>query len=162
MTHPARTVARPGLFDVVDASLLTAGALRGVVGAMSMTGFRTLAAELGLLDQGTPPERMAEEAIPRLMAAVPSAMRPGVLDLLHLSYGGIGGAIYTVIPPRWRRHWVSGPLFGMTLWLGYNTVLVPLLRLHPNRSRRPHEVAMLAMDHLLYGVIVGRLGGRPV
>jgi hypothetical protein len=31
---------------------------------MSMTGLRTLDAELGLLAQGTPPERMAEEAIP--------------------------------------------------------------------------------------------------
>jgi len=34
-----------------------ARALRGVVGAMSMTGYRTLAGEFVLLDQGTPLER---------------------------------------------------------------------------------------------------------
>ena len=47
----------------------------------------------------------------------------------------------------------------MALWLGYNAGIVSLLRLHPNR-RRPHEVAMLAADHLLYGLVIGRLGGR--
>jgi uncharacterized membrane protein YagU involved in acid resistance len=96
------------------------------------------------------------------MAAVPSGTRPGVVDLLHLSYGGVGGAAYTLIPPRWRRHRAAGPLFGLALWLGYNAVLLPLLRLHPDRSRRPHEVAVLAADHLLYGIVVGRLGGQPV
>ena len=146
----------------MDSGRLAAGALRGVVGAMSMTGYRTLAAEFGLLDQGTPPERMADEAIPKLMAAVPERMRPAVVDLLHLGYGALGGAVYTAVPQRWRRHWASGPVYGMALWLGYNAGIVPLLRLHPDRRRRPHEVAMLAADHLLYGLVIGRLGGRPV
>ena len=56
---------------------------------MSMTGYRTLAAEFGLLDQGTPPERMADEAIPKLITAVPEPMRPAVVDLLHLGYGAL-------------------------------------------------------------------------
>jgi hypothetical protein len=51
--------------------------------------YRTLAAEFGLLDQGTPPERMADEAIPKLMAAVPEGMRPAVVGLLHLGYGAL-------------------------------------------------------------------------
>jgi hypothetical protein len=145
----------------MDSGRFAAGALRGVVGAMSMTGYRTLAAELGLLDQGTPPERMADEAIPKLMAAVPESARPAVVDLLHLGYGALGGAVYAAVPQRWRRHWASGPLYGMALWFGYNAGIVPLLRLHPDR-RRPHEVAMLAADHVLYGLVIGRLGGRPV
>jgi hypothetical protein len=143
----------------MDSGSLAAGALRGVIGAMSMTGSRTLAAEFGLLDQGTPPERIADEAIPKLMAAVPESARPGVVDLLHLGYGALGGAVYTAVPQRWRRHWVSGPAYGMALWLGYNAAAVPLLRLHPDRSRRPHEVVMLAADHLLYGLVIGWLGG---
>ena len=77
----------------MDSGRFAAGALRGVVGAMSMTGYRTLAAELGLLDQGTPPERMADEAIPKLMATVPESARPAVVDLLHLGYGALGGAV---------------------------------------------------------------------
>jgi hypothetical protein len=146
----------------MDSGRFAAGALRGVVGAMSMTGYRTLAAEFGLLDQGTPPERMADEAIPKLMAAVPEPMRPAVVDLLHLGYGALGGAVYTAVPQRWRRHWASGPAYGTALWLGYNAGIVPLLQLHPGRPRRPHEVAMLAADHLLYGLVISRLGGRPI
>jgi hypothetical protein len=78
-------------------------------------GYRTLAAEFGLLDQGTPPERMADEAIPKLMAAVPESMRPAVVGLLNLGYGALGGAVYTAIPQHWRRHWASGPVYGMAL-----------------------------------------------
>lgn len=140
---------------------LAAGALRGVVGAMSMTGSRTLAAEFGLLGQGTPPERIADEAIPALLVPVPKQIRPGVVDVLHLGYGAFGGALYATFPERWRRHRASGPLFGMALWFVYNAGLVPLLRLHPDRPRRVHELAVLAADHMLYGVVVGRLGGRP-
>jgi hypothetical protein len=50
----------------------------------------------------------------------------------------------------------------MTLSLGYNAGIVPLLRLHSDRPRRPHEVAMLAAEHLPYGLVIGRLGGRPI
>jgi hypothetical protein len=53
-------------------------------GALSMTGYRTPAGESGSLDRGTPPERMADEAIPKLMAAVPEPMRPAVAALPHL------------------------------------------------------------------------------
>ncbi len=103
----------------MDWGRLAAGALRGVVGAMSMTGYRTLAAEFGLLDQGTPPDRMADEAIPKLMAAVPEPVRPAVVDLLHLGYRAFGGVVYAAVPQRLRRHWASGPVYGMALWLGY-------------------------------------------
>jgi hypothetical protein len=144
---------------VMNASMLAAGALRGVAGAMSMTGARTLAAELGLLDQGTPPERMADKALAPAMAAVPEGLRPAVVDLLHLGYGALGGVIYVaVLPVKWRRHWISGPVFGSVLWLVYNAGLVPVLRLH-DQPRRPHEVAILAADHVLYGLTIGQLGG---
>jgi hypothetical protein len=93
--------------------------------------------------------------------AVPVPMCPGVVDLLHLGNGAFGGAVYTVVPLRWRRYWASGPMYGMALWLGYNAAIVPLLRLHADRPRRPHEVAMLAAGHLLYGLVIGLLGGRP-
>jgi hypothetical protein len=43
--------------------------------AMSMTGARTLAAELGLLSHGTQPKKMADEALAPVMAAVPEALR---------------------------------------------------------------------------------------
>jgi hypothetical protein len=105
---------------------------------------------------------MADEAIPKLIAAVPEPMRPAVVDLLHPGYGTLGGAVYTAVPQRRRRHWASGPVYGMALWLGYNAGTVPLLRLHAERRRRPHELAMPAADHLLYGLVIGRLGGRPI
>ena len=147
---------------VMDEGRLAVGALRGVAGAMSMTGARTLAAELGLLSHGTPPEKMADEALAPVMAAVPEALRPAVVDLLHLGYGALGGAVYaTVLPVTWRRHWAGGPVFGSALWLAYNLGLVPALRLNRDQPRRPHEIAVLAADHLLYGLMIGHLGGPP-
>ena len=95
------------------------------------------------------------------MAAVPGAPRPGGVDLLHMGYRALGGAVYvTVLPVTWRRHWISGPAFGSVLWPIYNVGLAPALRLH-DQPRRPHETAILAADHLLYGLTIGQLGGPP-
>jgi hypothetical protein len=72
----------------------------------------------------------ADETIPKLMAAVPEPMhsaarlygRPAALAAALGEWAGV-------------RH---------PLWLGRNARIAPLLRLHPDRPRRPHEVAMLA------------------
>ena len=143
-----------------DGERLASGAARGVIGAMSMTGARTLAAELGLLDTGTPPESVAGQGLPQLMRPVPPRWRPAAVDVLHLLYGAGGGAAFGLLPSRWRRRWYSGPLFGLLLWLGYITGIAPLLGLHVERKRDLREWAVLAADHVLYGLVVSRLGNR--
>jgi hypothetical protein len=144
----------------MDAGQVLPSAIRGVVGAMSMTGARTLASELRLLDTGTPPESVAAEGLPQLVRPVPTRWRPAVIDVLHLGYGAAGGAAFSLLPPRWRRHWYSGPLFGLVLWLGYITGIAPVLGLRIERRRDMREWAVLAADHVLYGLVVARLGGR--
>jgi hypothetical protein len=137
------------------------GAARGVVGALSMTGARTLASELCLLETGTPPESVVDEGLPRLVRSIPRERRPAVIDVLHLGYGAAGGAAFSLLPPRWRRHWISGPAFGLVLWLGYITSIAPVLGLRIERRRDVREWIVLAADHMLYGLVISRLGGRP-
>lgn len=142
----------------MDGEEVLSGAIRGVVGAMSMTGARTLTAELGLLDAGTPPESVAEEGLPQLVRPFPPRWRPAVVDVLHLGYGAAGGAAFSLLPRRWRRRWYSGPLFGLVLWLGYLTGIAPVLGLRIERRRDVREWAVLAADHVLYGLVIARLG----
>jgi hypothetical protein len=151
----------PGNPGNVNAKTLVAGALHGVVGAMSMTGARTLASELGLLAAGTPPERVAAEGTPQLLRPVPPRLRPAAVDLMHLAYGAAGGAGYAALPARWRERRCVGQLFGTALWLTYLGGIAPLLGLHVERRRDMREWAVLAADHLLYGAVVSRTGVNP-
>jgi hypothetical protein len=136
---------------------LLAGAACGVIGSLSMTGSRTLAAELGLMTKRTPPERVAGEGVPRLLRPVPARLRPATIDAMHLAYGAAGGVVYAALPPQWRRSGYSGPAFGLILWLGYVTGIAPLLGLRVERRREVREWVVLAADHLLYGFLVSRL-----
>jgi hypothetical protein len=145
----------------MDGEHVLRGATRGVVGALSMTGARTLAAELRLLETGTPPERVAEDGLPRLLRSVPRERRPVVIDVLHLGYGAAGGAAFSLLPARWRRRWISGPAFGLVLWLGYITGIAPVFELRVERRRDLREWIVLAADHVLYGLIISRLGSPP-
>lgn len=121
---------------------------------MAMTGARTLASEFGLLETGTPPERVTQEGLPQLLRPVPQKLRPAAVDLLHLAYGVGGGVVFSLLPERWRRQWCSGPVFGLLLWFGYFAGIAPVLGLQIERKRDPVEWAVLAADHVLYGIVV--------
>lgn len=127
---------------------------------MAMTGARTLAAELGLLTKGTPPERVAAEGVPQVLRPVRPGLRPATVDLLHLAYGSAGGAAYAMLPCSWQRRRLTGPVYGIVLWLGYIVAIAPLLGLRLERRREVREWAVLAADHVLYGLVVSRLGVR--
>jgi hypothetical protein len=142
----------------MDGTRIVLGGLRGLVGAMSMTGARTLASEIGLLTKGTPPERVVSEGMRPALRPVPEKLQPAVIDVLHLGYGSAGGAVFGMLPRRWRRNRFAGPLFGIALWFGYFTAIAPLLGLHLERHRPLREWAVLATDHVLYGLVVSRLG----
>jgi hypothetical protein len=137
------------------------GAVSGMVGAMSMTGVRTLASELGLLDTGTPPESVAEQGLPQLLRPVPPAWRPAAVDLLHVAYGAAGGAAFTLLPENWAAARTAGPCSGSCC----GSATSPRSHrssacVRSERRRGLREWAVLAADHVLYGFIVSRLGGR--
>ena len=129
------------------------GAVRGAVGAMAMTGFRRLTTGLDLVE-ATPPERIAHEAVPRLLSCVAPERRNEAIELAHWGFGAAAGALYAALPYRIRvRRWV-GPLYGLAIWAGFELVLRRLFGISGPR-RKPHERAAIAADHLLYGAVVG-------
>ena len=123
---------------------------------MAMTGMRRMTTGLGLLER-SPPERMAKEGVPGLLAVVPQNKRNEAIELAHWAYGAAAGAAFGVMPRSVRRHQWAGPLYGLGIWFVFEFVLRRLFRLSEPR-RKPHERLALAADHVLYGAVVG---GRP-
>ncbi|MDF5757170.1 hypothetical protein [Spongiactinospora sp. TRM90649] len=129
------------------------GGFRGAIGAMAMSGLRQTTTSLGLIER-TPPEAFLERAAPGLLHGVPRERRPAIVELVHWTYGAVGGAAFGLLPGRIRRHPWTGPVWGILFWGAFQTAIAPVLGL-PRRSRgRPVEDLALLADHLLYGVVV--------
>jgi hypothetical protein len=62
--------------------------------------------------------------------------------------------VFAVLPRALRKHPLSGPAYGLAIWLGFELGLGPLLGLQHARSPRPVSRAFLALDHVVYGVVV--------
>ncbi len=130
---------------------MVAGAARGAIGAMAMSGMRQAATSLNLVRR-TPPEALLLRAIPKLFNRVPPARRPVVVEAIHWSYGAGGGILFGLLPRRVRRHAWAGPAYGLAFWLGFELAKGPL-RLHTGSGGRVQHVTLLA-DHVLYGITV--------
>jgi hypothetical protein len=144
-------------FGVTDAAHATA---RGAIAAMAMTGFRTLTKELGLVGE-TPPEAIVVQRVPGLLARVPPGGRRGAVELAHWTYGAVGGAVFGLLPERVRRLPWAGPAYGLALWFGFEFALAPALGLRQATVSRPSERLVLAIDHLLYGLVLSETRSRP-
>ena len=135
--------------------------MRGVVAAICMSGVRSLTVRLGLLKQ-TPPEMVVEEHAGGLLERIPENRREAAVELLHWVYGAVGGAGFGVLPDRVRLLPWAGPMYGVVLWLGFESVVSPALGL--GRQRRRHtavERITLTADHLMYGAVLAELRSRP-
>jgi uncharacterized membrane protein YagU involved in acid resistance len=132
------------------------GAMRGIVGAMAMTGMRRVTTGLGLVEK-TPPREMAEQA--RLLRGVlerlPRGLRDEAVELAHWSYGAVAGICYARLPDGFRRRRWSGPAYGLVIWAVFETGVVPLLGLEQARERTAASRILIAADHILYGAAVG-------
>lgn len=131
------------------------GAVRGIAGAVAMSLMRAVTTRAGLVAR-TPPDAIALERAPRLVAGLPRRLRRPAIELGHLTYGGIAGAAYATLPEAVRRFRASGPAYGIATWLVYEGVVAPALGLsHARRPRRVERLA-LAADHVLYGLVLSR------
>jgi hypothetical protein len=139
--------------------VLEAGA-RGAVGAMAMTGMRTLTVELGLVDQ-TPPQAMVRQRARGLLRRVPRRRRRAAIEAMHWGYGAAGGAAFTLLPDGLRRRAWAGPGYGLALWLGFELGICPLLGLRRTKRVPVAERASLAADHMLYGVVLSAFRRHP-
>lgn len=127
------------------------GGARGVIAAMSMSGLRQLTTGLGLVPQ-TPPEAILQHTAPRVLHRIPVGRRRALVELLHWSYGGVGGALFGTLPRQWRRRAWVGPAYGFLFWVAFEGAIAPLLR-DTTWEGIPTKLALLA-DHTLYGMVV--------
>jgi hypothetical protein len=134
--------------------------VRGAIAAMAMTGMRTLTGNLGLVER-PPPQAIIRQRAAGLLRRVPRRRRRSAIELAHWGYGAGGGVAFALLPEPWRRQPWAGPIYGLTLWLGFEAVLAPALGLEQAGKWRPTERAVLAVDHLLYGVVLSEFRRHP-
>ena len=127
-------------------------AARGLVGAMAMTGTRRVTQSLGLLEQ-TPPQQVVGDAQPA--SRLSREQRAVVTELAHWAYGAGAGAVFGALPDRARARSAAGPAYGLAIWLVFELGIAPLLDVDYARERRVVGRAMVALDHVLYGLVVG-------
>src|SRR5690242_7989956 len=96
-------------------AVIRAGA-RGLVAAMAMTGIRTVTAAIGPHEK-SPPEAIVEKHAPRWVLDMPDRKRESLTELLLWTYGAAGGAAFGLLPGRVRACPVTGPLYGLAIWL---------------------------------------------
>ena len=134
--------------------------LRGVVGAMAMSGVRVVMQHGGLIKR-TPPQAIAKERSRGLMKMVPRKRRPVVVELLHWGVGASGGAAFGMLPESLRRAPWAGPVFGVAILLSYEFGVAPMMGVsHAKRWSTRERVAFLA-DHLVYGLVLNEGRRRP-
>lgn len=133
-------------------------ALRGAIGAMAMTGMRTFTVDIGIVDQ-SPPQAIAKQRARGLIRHVPRRRRRAVVEVAHWSYGTLGGVGFALLPEQLRRRGWAGPAYGLGAWLAFELGVAPLLGLSQARRLRPLDRAALAVDHLLYGLLLSETRG---
>jgi hypothetical protein len=134
---------------------------RGLVAAMAMSGVRTFTKNIGLLEE-SPPEAIVKQHAPDQVQRLTGEHRAVITELIHWAYGTAGGALFSALPARVRAHPLTGPTYGLTIWLSFELGLAPLLGLQHAKTQRPLSRAVLALDHVLYGLLVaGRLAPDP-
>jgi hypothetical protein len=146
--------------EPADAAEIAHAALRGVVGAMAMTGMRMVTVDLGLVRE-TPPDAIARKRARGLLRRVPRGNRRAAIELVHWSYGAAGGVAFGALPVGLRRHAWAGPAFGLLSWVGFEAGIAPLLGLPHAKKPRAVERLAIAGDHLLYGLVLSEIRARP-
>jgi hypothetical protein len=143
-----------------DPAEVAQAGMRGAIAAMAMTGMRVLTVELGIVKQ-TPPEAMAKQRAAGLLRKVPRKRRRAAIEVAHWSYGAVGGAAFALLPDFLRRQAWAGPAYGLGVWLSFEFGIAPVLGL--SQSKRPDAVqrTALAVDHLLYGLVLSETRMRP-
>ena len=134
------------------------GAVRGVIGAVAMTGMRQLTADLGLV-RSTPPEMIARHA--RALRKVPKTRRQAAVVLIHWTVGAQGGAMYGLLPESVRRTRWAGPVWGLVIWAMFDAAVGPLLDVKKGDWPNARERATLIADHVLYGFVLSETRAQP-
>ncbi len=131
------------------------GAALGTVGAMAMTGMRRITTGLGLVP-APPPQEIANEALPRLLARVGSEHRDEVVELAHWAFGAVAGAFFAGLPLALRERAWAGPAYGLAIQALFELSAAPVLGLRLPAERALTERLAVAGDHVLYGLVLSK------
>ena len=134
--------------------------MRGVIGAMAMTGIRTFALHLGLIRED-PPSRLVRKQARGLLRFVPRKQRRSIVELVHWAMGASFGALFGLLPDEIRRRAWAGPLFGVVVWLGFDAGVAPALGLTESRWPKGRERTVFIADHVLFGLVLSEQRARP-
>jgi hypothetical protein len=134
---------------------------RGAVAAMAMTGMRVFTVDIGLVEQ-TPPQAIAKQKAHGLLRRVHRKRRRAAIEVAHWAYGALGGAAFALLPDAIRRQPWMGATYGLAVWVSFEAGIAPLLGLRQAKGRdaAPERIA-LALDHVLYGVVLSEFRRRP-
>jgi uncharacterized membrane protein YagU involved in acid resistance len=135
-------------------------ALRGVIGAMAMTGVRVFAVNARLIRED-PPARLVEQRARGLLRLVSRPRRRMVIELVHWAMGAAFGAVFGLLPEEVRRRAWAGPVYGLLVWLGFEAGAAPVLGLRQRQWPDWPERAVFVADHLLYGFVLSEMRERP-
>jgi uncharacterized membrane protein YagU involved in acid resistance len=126
--------------------------LRGVIGAMAMTGLRVFALHLGLIRED-PPSRLVRKQKGR---------RPRwIVELVHWAMGGVFGIVFGLLPDNVRRRAWFGPVYGLLVWMGFDAFVAPALGLKERDWPKGRERLAFIADHLLFGFVLNEMRERP-
>jgi hypothetical protein len=135
-------------------------ALRGVVGAMAMTGMRRLMIQAGVMEE-EPPRALVRQRLRGLLRTAPVHRRRIPIELFHWGVGAAGGIGFALLPEALRRRAWAGPAWGLAIWISFDAGLAPLLDVEHAEKRPVGQRAALIADHLLYGFVLSELRPRP-
>lgn len=133
-------------------------AARGVVGAMAMTGMRAFTVGLGLVKE-SPPRAVLRKSTKGLIGLVPKKRRRAAVELFHWGFGAAAGAGFAALPDDIQRRRWAGPAYGLATWLAFELGIAPALNLPHAKQPRPVERLFIALDHLLFGLVLSERRG---
>jgi hypothetical protein len=150
---PVRSVAHRDRPRDAQLSEIVHAKLRGVIGAMAMTGVRVFAVHAGLIRED-PPSRLVRKQ-------KKGRQRRWVVELVHWAMGGAFGIGFGLLPDALRQRAWSGPLYGLLVWLGFDAVIAPAFGLTERDWPKGRERAVFVADHLLFGFVLSEMRSRP-
>ncbi len=125
-----------------------------------MTGMRSFTVSTGLVDE-PPPRAILRQKSKGLFRVMPKRFRRAGQELFHWGYGAVGGAAFAILPDKVRMQAWSGPAYGLLIWVGFEVAAAPALGLAQAKKPRPVDRVALAVDHLLYGLVLSETRSRP-
>ncbi len=143
----------PGSTTLID------GIRDGAIATAAMSAVMLAGDRAGLMPE-PPPTTITRDALEEVGVDRPALIAVAA-PAAHLAFGALGGALYVAL----RRvlpgpGWLLGILFGLSVWaVSYKGWIPGLGILPPPEHDRPGRPAVMIAAHVVYGIVLGRLGG---